>query len=84
VREEVVKWAGDGCWAEKELLACCGQKKDGWAAGLERRGDRGLVLVVFSFLFLFQPFTQKSFPVFKNYFKNFLNHTTKLKPMHST
>jgi hypothetical protein len=41
-------------------------------------------LVVFSFLFLFQPFTQKSFQVFKNYFKNFLNHTTKLKPMHST
>jgi hypothetical protein len=40
------------------------RKRDGWAAGLERRGDRGLVLVVFSFLFLFQPFTQKSFQVF--------------------
>jgi hypothetical protein len=52
--------------------ACCGcglkEKKEG--------RERGFCF--------FNPFTHKTLKIFQKLFKNFLNHTTKQKPMHST
>jgi hypothetical protein len=86
VREEVVKVGRRWLLGRKGVVGLLRKKEKGMGGllGSKEEGIEVWFWLFFSFLFLFQPFTQKSFQVFKNYFKNFLNHTTKLKPMHST
>jgi hypothetical protein len=66
----VVKWAGDGCWAEKELWACCGKKEKGMG-GLLGWKDEGIEVwfwLVFFFSFSFSTLYSKIFLSFQKLF----------------